>query len=135
MNYYAVIDTNVLVSSMLKHDSIPGIIVDLCTNGPITPIINDKIVDEYREVLTRNKFDFSEEDVDNAINDFISSAISCDRVDIDEYFKDKGDIVFYEIVMSSNQYRDTYLVTGNIKHFPIKPFVVTPREMLEIINK
>lgn len=29
---------------------------------------------------------------------------------------------------------DAYLITGNIKHFPIKPFVVTPKEMLEIIN-
>jgi hypothetical protein len=28
-----------------------------------------------------------------------------------------------------------YLVTGNIKHFPEKPFIVTPREMLDIILK
>lgn len=28
---------------------------------------------------------------------------------------------------------DAYLVTGNIKHFPNKPFVVTPREMIEDI--
>jgi hypothetical protein len=29
----------------------------------------------------------------------------------------------------------SYLVTGNIKHFPEKPFIVTPREMLDIILK
>ena len=29
MKYYAVIDTNVVVSSMLRHDSIPGAILDL----------------------------------------------------------------------------------------------------------
>ena len=29
---------------------------------------------------------------------------------------------------------DAYLVTGNIKHFPDKPFVVTPREMIEILE-
>lgn len=29
MKYYAVIDTNVVVSSMLKHNSIPGEIIDL----------------------------------------------------------------------------------------------------------
>lgn len=28
---------------------------------------------------------------------------------------------------------DAYLVTGNIKHFPNTPFVVTPKEMMEIL--
>ena len=28
---------------------------------------------------------------------------------------------------------DAYLVNGNLKHFPEKPFVVTPRQMLEFI--
>ena len=30
---------------------------------------------------------------------------------------------------------DAYLVTGNMKHFPKEPFIVTPREMLDIIMK
>lgn len=30
---------------------------------------------------------------------------------------------------------DSYLVTGNIKHFPKKPFVVTPAEILQIIHE
>ena len=30
---------------------------------------------------------------------------------------------------------DSFLVTGNIKHFPKKPFVVTPAEMLQIIHE
>ncbi len=29
---------------------------------------------------------------------------------------------------------DAYLVTGNTKHFPKKPIVVTPAEMLEILK-
>ena len=29
---------------------------------------------------------------------------------------------------------DTNLVTGNTKHFPKKPIVVTPAEMLEILR-
>ena len=28
---------------------------------------------------------------------------------------------------------DAYLVTGNIKHFPTEPFIVTPRQMIDII--
>ena len=30
---------------------------------------------------------------------------------------------------------DAYLVTGNQKHYPIKDFIVTPAEMMEIIDK
>jgi hypothetical protein len=30
---------------------------------------------------------------------------------------------------------DSFLVTGNLKHFPKKPFVVTPAEMLQIIRE
>lgn len=46
---------------------------------------------------------------------------------------DPKDRVFYEVVMGERQREDAYLVTGNIKHFPEKPFVVTPRQMLNII--
>ena len=28
----------------------------------------------------------------------------------------------------------TYLVTGNLKHFPTQPFIVTAREMLDILE-
>lgn len=39
--------------------------------------------------------------------------------------------MFYEVALSSE---DSYLVTGNIKHFPKEPFIVTPAEMLHIIE-
>jgi hypothetical protein len=41
--------------------------------------------------------------------------------------------VFYEVVMDMRKEEDSYLVTGNIKHFPEKPFIVTPRQMIGII--
>ena len=40
------------------------------------------------------------------------------------------DAVFYEVALSKE---DAYLVTGNTKHFPKSPIVVTPAEMLDII--
>lgn len=49
----------------------------------------------------------------------------------DEIFPDPKDIVFYEVAMSKE---DAFLVTGNIRHFPSKPFVVTPAQMMEIIT-
>ena len=40
-------------------------------------------------------------------------------------------MVFYEVALSKE---DAYLVTGNTRHFPKKPFVVTPAEMIAIIE-
>lgn len=44
MKKYAVIDTNVLVSAMLKWTSVPETILEFAFSGTIIPVINDKIV-------------------------------------------------------------------------------------------
>ena len=43
------------------------------------------------------------------------------------------DLIFYEVAMEKRN-DDAYLVTGNQKHYPIKDFIVTSSEMMEIIN-
>ena len=53
MKYYAVIDTNVLVSAMLKWDSVPGNVMALAFDGPIVPVRNREILHEDRTVLSR----------------------------------------------------------------------------------
>ena len=55
MPFYAVIDTNVLVSAFLKSNSIPRIVMDYVYSGEIIPLFNDEILSEYREVLARPK--------------------------------------------------------------------------------
>ena len=45
------------------------------------------------------------------------------------------DIVFYEIVMEKRKHNEAFLITGNIKHFPAEPYIVTPREMLTILER
>lgn len=133
--YYVVIDTNVVVSSLLKSDSLPGKVLRLCLDGVITPILNDEIVDEYLDVLTRNKFDLDEKIVEDTINSIKEKSIYLDRTETIEDFIDKDDVVFYEVALTAGvTLTESYLVTGNKRHFPVKPFVVTPREMLEIIN-
>ena len=56
-------------------------------------------------------------------------------VQVEEVIPDPKDVVYYEVVMEGRkEHDDAYLVTGNIKHFPIKSFVVTPKEMLDIMH-
>ena len=133
MKYYAVIDTNVLVSAMLKWDSVPGNVMELVFDGAITPILNERIVNEYQDVLSRPKFHLTEDIVRDVMDGIKSQGIYVDAETIDVELPDPNDTVFYEVVMERRKTEDAYLVTGNIKHFPQKPFIVTPREMMDII--
>ena len=133
MKYYAVIDTNVLVSAVLKHHSVPGGIIDLAFDGPIIPVLNDAIEKEYREVLSRPKFHLPSDLIDDILSSFHQRGLYVDAEELDMELPDPKDRVFYEVVMEERKEEDAYLVTGNIKHFPEKPYVVTPRQMLNII--
>lgn len=99
----------------------------------ITPIYNDEIFQEYEDVLSRDKFHFTEENIINFLSIFKSNGINVNRTKVEEeIFPDPKDIVFYEVAMSKE---DAFLVTGNIKHFPTKPFVVTPAQMMAVLNQ
>ena len=133
MKYYAVIDTNVLVSAILKSHSVPGSIVELALDGPIVPVLNEPIEKEYRAVLSRPKFHLPQNLIEDIISSFHDRAIYVDAEHLDMELPDPKDIVFYEVVMEERKEEDAFLVTGNIRHFPEKPFIVNPREMLDII--
>ena len=135
MKYYDVIDTNVLVSAMLKRDSYPGKIIDLVNFDVIVPLMNGEILDEYFDVLTRSKFKFDVEDVVDMFKTINEKSVFLNRKPTGEDFIDEDDAVFYEVLMDARDKVDAYLVTGNIKHFPSKPYVVTPKQMIEIIEK
>jgi putative PIN family toxin of toxin-antitoxin system len=130
---YAVIDTNVLVSALLTSNiNSPTVkVINALLDNDVTPLYNDEIIDEYKDVLNRPKFKFSKKTVNFYIKAIQQQGISTQRTQSDEVFPDPKDIVFYEVAMSKE---DAYLVTGNIKHFPQKPIVVTPAEMLEILQ-
>jgi len=94
MTYYAVIDTNVIVSSMLKRSSIPGKVLDYVLQGTVIPLLNHEILSEYADVLTRNEFGFSASDVDVLISFLQEKGIFFDRTKSNELFLDPDDAVF-----------------------------------------
>ena len=63
MKYYAVLDTNVIVSAMLKTSSVPGQVAAEALHGDIIPVLNDEIIAEYEDVLSRPKFRFDKRTV------------------------------------------------------------------------
>ena len=135
MKYYAVFDTNVLISSLLtKHrDTATAKVVDAIASHRIIPLYNQEVMDEYDEVLHRPKFKFSEEKIKNLISLIKSCGISIDPSPTGETLPDMDDLVFYEIVMEKRD-DDAYLITGNTRHFPEREYIVTPIQMMTILN-
>lgn len=134
MNFYVVIDTNVIVSSMLKKISIPGKIVHHALHGKIIPLLNEKLLEEYEEVLSRPKFKNSPEDIREFLDDVVERGNFIDAKEFEDELPDPKDKIFYWVTLTAREEVEAYLVTGNLKHFPIKPFIVTPREMLDILE-
>ena len=95
MKYFAVIDTNVIVSAMLKNDSMPAQVLREVLVGNINMLVNEEILDEYLEVLSRKKFRFPIDAVINLVNEIKKRAIYVDKTPLDEYFPDPFDAVFY----------------------------------------
>ena len=96
----------------------------------ICPLFNDDIIEEYTDVPNRPKFRLPTQMVDAVVHKIKEAGQHSQRIQSMEIFPDPDDAVFYEVALSKE---DAYLVTGNAKHFPKSPIVVTPAEMLEII--
>ena len=107
--------------------------MELAFNGTIIPIFNDDIIKEYINVLSRSKFHLTQEIINDVIGSIKDKGVYVDEETIDIDLPEPKDRVFYEVVMEERKDEDAYLVTGNIKHFPTEPFIVTPRQMLDII--
>lgn len=69
----AVIDTNVLVSALLREGTPPAEVLDDLLQGKLTALFNERILGEYREVLVRPKFGFDPLKVDAVLRFIISS--------------------------------------------------------------
>ena len=130
---YAVIDTNIFVSALITHNSNASTarVLESLTLHRITPLYNDDIIKEYDEVLHRAKFKLSEEEISTVIEYVKENGIDSSRFPYGGEMPDEDDRVFYEVCLSTE---DSFLVTGNLKHFPKEPQVITAAEMMEILD-
>lgn len=135
MEYYAVIDTNVLLSALLSknEDSATVRVLDAVFEGKIIPLYHQDILDEYDEVLHRKKFHLHEEIIRTVLEAVRQYGVEVFPQPTGAVLIDIDDLVFYEVAMEKRD-DGAYLVTGNQKHYPFKDFIITPAEMIAIIE-
>lgn len=130
-----VIDTNVVISSLITETGAEAAILDLVAEGALTWCVSEAILAEYEETVNRPKF--------RQINPkrtaaMLSLARSGEFTVVEltlNHSSDEPDNRFYECAQAA---RADYLVTGNLKHFK-KPLpgtkIVNARQLLDALRK
>jgi putative PIN family toxin of toxin-antitoxin system len=112
-----VLDTNVLVSGLLKRSGPPGRILELIFSGAIQLALDIRILDEYTRVLGRPalKIPFS---AARHVLDFLAVAAEWVTAEplqpIPPHILDPADLPFAEVAITARAWG---LVTGNQRHF------------------
>ena len=129
-----VLDTNVLVSGILSPHGPPAAVLRALLTERVTLCFDERILSEYRDVLTCEKFSFDREFVEELIAFLEAAGSATLAAPLSLSVPDAGDQMFIEVAVAS---RADFLVTGNLKHFPDRArervAVVSPREFLDVM--
>lgn len=116
MANHAVVDTNVLVSALLKRGSPPDAVAQAIRNAVLQPVVCTQIIDEYTSVLRRPRLNLPRDDVAELI---ALLAAQAQWVHVTPYpqalnLPDPGDWPFIATALAA----DCPVITGNARHFP-----------------
>ena len=109
-----VIDTNVLVSGIINPHGAPGRVLDAVLARAVLVLHDDRILDEYRQVLRRPLFGFVQSNIDSLLDFIEMSGEHVSTRDIGVVLPDPTDLPFLEVAILGSA---DALVTGNLKHF------------------
>jgi uncharacterized protein len=128
-----VVDTNIIVSAVLKQDGLQRTVFLLATSKPARLYVSAPILSEYRVVLSRPELRIRKglrrqffEFIRNRSH-FVSPSHSVQAA------SDLSDNIFLEC---ADEARADYLITGNQRHFPRfwkKTKIITSREFVSLI--
>lgn len=133
-----VLDTNVIISALLKEGSAPALILSLALEGHIQLCVTEEIFAEFAGVLSREKFQsLDQASVRKALlsikrKSFWASPST--RINVIKI--DPEDNKFLECALEA---KAQYLITGNRKHFPMahynKTRIMSPGNFLYWVVK
>lgn len=135
MKVCAVLDTNVVLSALItKNEAAATVkVLDAVFSGVVTPLYHPDILREYDEVFHRDKFHLSEVEIQAVLSYIRRFGIEVFPQPTGEILIDADDLVFYEVALEKRE-ENAYLVTGNQRHYPVRDFIVTPAELVDILS-
>ncbi len=131
-----VLDTNVLVSGILKPYSKAATLLRLVTDGTIQLAYDLRLLSEYRDVLNRSKFNFTKENVEGFLEQTEQEGLLVSAKPLKFHLPDPDDEPFLEVALSGEV---KAIVTGNKRHFTKKEYegvkIFSPAEFLEAVKE
>ena len=125
-----VLDTNVIVSGALNPFGPAGAILRLAAAGIIQLAHDPRVLLEYKDVLSRPVFGFSENLIDDLLDQIEHEGLTAVCSPLPFRLPDPQDEPFLEVAIAAQAYA---LVTGNKRHFPPKGHrmkVLSPAEFI-----
>ncbi|MGH7774988.1 MAG: putative toxin-antitoxin system toxin component, PIN family [Candidatus Binatia bacterium] len=126
------LDTNVMVSALLRPGSVPAQVLDLVLGRQVTLALDHRIFAVYQDVLYRTEFMFPRDRVADLLEFLWRSSERIYAEPLPIRLPDPDDLKFIEVAVSALA---DALVTGNLRHFPVRQRhgvrVLTPRQWLE----
>ena len=123
-----VLDTNILVSALMTPKGKPAQVWNMITDELAQMYYSDLIMQEYVKVLYRRHLNLYVDIVGNTLEDIKRFGTNLVITPSTIPLPDEYDRVFYDTAATAG----AYLITGNIKHFPQEPFILTPADFLTI---
>ena len=127
-----VVDANVLVAALLSPHSPPAAILRLIVCDRVTVCCDARILDEYRTVIERPTFAFDPRMARELLAYLKATGELINAPPLALKLPDPDDAMFVEVAMAG---RADYLISGNLKHFPVRECrgvcLVSSREFIE----
>ncbi len=131
-----VLDTNAIVSGLLKPFSPCGELLRMVSSGELTLCLDARLLGEYAEVLRRPRFAFDGELVSALLDQTFHAGILVSASPLVASLPDPDDVAFLEVAIAGNA---ECLITGNLKHYPSSSrqgiTVLSPRDFLDRYRK
>jgi putative PIN family toxin of toxin-antitoxin system len=126
MSKNVVIDTNVVVSALMTPNGNPAKILELVSHRELQPFYNGDILAEYEDVLSRPELKINPEKKNTFISSIENGWILVEPAVSTVSMPDEDDRIFYDTAKEVG----AIIITGNLKHYPDEPQIMTPAEYL-----
>ena len=127
-----VLDTNVIISGILRPFSKAAFILRLVADGSVQLAYDFRLLSEYRDVLSRPKFNVAKENAEAFLTQVEQEGFLVSVKPLEIHLPDPDDEPFLEVALAG---KVEAIVTGNKRHFPKKEYegikILSPAEFLE----
>jgi len=123
-----VLDTNILVSALWTKSGNAARVLQMLAEGRIQLFYDARIITEYLIILARPKFAFYKSEIEELTeyirNEGMIVAVHPSTI----AFNDESDRKFYDVAQACS----AFLITGNLKHFPRVPSIMSAASFLSL---